>query len=295
MKAADSPKRQIKHSSLRGRLFVSFTIFVVIIFAAMWFFQIRLLGFFYHRERFKEINQVADRLSRNIGDEGFGELVDRYAVEADTCILVFEVRDRGMRLIANAEEAGNCVIHRLPTNDLMTRYYTNAQSGNGTYDELVELEYKNNEEQDEIIVPGSHKRSDSVSAVHARILEHNGQEFLLLVNCELTPMDATVRTLQVQFFWLAGILVITAVLSIVFLSRIISRPLLAVTEKARDLPKGTYEPDVSGDGYREIQELEEVLNYAAAEIGATDKLQKELIANISHDLRTPLTMIKGYS
>ena len=178
---------------------------------------------------------------------------------------------------------------------LQELYYENAKRNGGTYDQRIALEYNEEEDKEGIVVPGSHRQSDSVGVVHARILRDGDTEYLLLVNCELTPLDTTVRTLQVQFFWLATILVIAAVLCIVFLSRTISRPLVAVTEKARNLPKGTYEPDVSGNGYREVQELEEVLNYAAKEIGTTDQLQKELIANISHDLRTPLTMIKGYS
>ena len=37
------------------------------------------------------------------------------------------------------------------------------------------------------------------------------------------------------------------------------------------------------------------MNYAATELSKNDNLQKELISNISHDLRTPLTMIRGYS
>ena len=41
--------------------------------------------------------------------------------------------------------------------------------------------------------------------------------------------------------------------------------------------------------------LGRTLNYAAEELSKLDALQKELIANISHDLRTPLTMISGYS
>lgn len=287
-------KRPVKHSSLRMRLFVSFTIFVVIIFAAMWFFQIRMLGFFYQRERFQEINDVADALSNRIGDDDFNDYVDKQAMDVDTCIMVFEIREDGARLIANAEEAGDCLIHRMTLPDLLQRYYGNAKNGGGTYDERVELENKKGEEDEEIFLPGSHRKSDSVGAVHARILQNEGKEYLLLVNCELTPMGTTVRTLQVQFFWMACILIAAALLSITMLSRIISRPLIAITQKAKGLPKGNYEPDSSGGGYREVQELEQVLNYAAAEIGATDKLQKELIANISHDLRTPLTMIKGY-
>ena len=41
-------------------------------------------------------------------------------------------------------------------------------------------------------------------------------------------------------------------------------------------------------------ELSNTLTYAADEISKVDRLQKELLANISHDLRTPLTMIIGY-
>ncbi len=43
-----------------------------------------------------------------------------------------------------------------------------------------------------------------------------------------------------------------------------------------------------------MEELNNTLNYTKTELAATEKLQRELIANISHDLRTPLTMITGY-
>ena len=42
-------------------------------------------------------------------------------------------------------------------------------------------------------------------------------------------------------------------------------------------------------------QLSETLNRAAQELSSLDKMQKDLVANISHDLRTPLTMISGYS
>lgn len=49
------------------------------------------------------------------------------------------------------------------------------------------------------------------------------------------------------------------------------------------------------EGYQEIRELAETLNYAAHELAKVENLQRDLVANISHDLRTPLTMITGYS
>ena len=47
--------------------------------------------------------------------------------------------------------------------------------------------------------------------------------------------------------------------------------------------------------WHELDELANTLNYAKEELKQTDDLRKELLANVSHDLKTPLTMIKGYT
>jgi signal transduction histidine kinase len=78
------------------------------------------------------------------------------------------------------------------------------------------------------------------------------------------------------------------------LSKFITRPIVKINKAAQVLARGEYETEFSGSGYREICELSDTLNFAAAELAKNDNLQKELVANISHDLRTPLTMIKGY-
>lgn len=44
-----------------------------------------------------------------------------------------------------------------------------------------------------------------------------------------------------------------------------------------------------------MDDLVDTLNFTTKELAKTDKIKKELIANVSHDLRTPLTMIKAYS
>lgn len=68
-----------------------------------------------------------------------------------------------------------------------------------------------------------------------------------------------------------------------------------MSKEARLLATGNYNVNFSGKGYKESEELANSLNFAAGELSKLDSLQKELIANISHDLRTPLTMISGYA
>ena len=47
--------------------------------------------------------------------------------------------------------------------------------------------------------------------------------------------------------------------------------------------------------YAEINELADTLNYAKESVSKSGTLQRDLLANVSHDLKTPLTMIKAYA
>ncbi len=74
------------------------------------------------------------------------------------------------------------------------------------------------------------------------------------------------------------------------------KPITELTDKAHRLAKGDFSVDFHGSDYgMELVELADSLNYARDELSKTDRMQKELIANVSHDFKTPLTMIKGYA
>jgi signal transduction histidine kinase len=75
----------------------------------------------------------------------------------------------------------------------------------------------------------------------------------------------------------------------------ISRPLERMTAEAERLADVERTAVFKEEGYRETRRLANALNYAVAEIAKTERLQRELIANVSHDLRTPLTLITGYA
>ena len=106
--------------------------------------------------------------------------------------------------------------------------------------------------------------------------------YLIVLNASLQPLSSTVQILKTQFLWISTILLICAGIIVFYLYRHISAPLVKMNESAKQLAHGKYDVEFSGEGYRETRELADTLNYASYELSRLDRLQKELIANISH-------------
>ena len=103
--------------------------------------------------------------------------------------------------------------------------------------------------------------------------------------------DLRIRTVTMAFFVFT-----VAFAASIAISGYLTKPINELTEKARKLAHGDFEVDFQGAEYgTELTQLADSLNYAKDEISKADKLQKELIANVSHDFKTPLTMIKAYA
>ena len=113
------------------------------------------------------------------------------------------------------------------------------------------------------------------------------------VSAMLTPVDATVSTLKVQLALLTVLLIGISLLLAWLASRAISKSLIRLNLSAKAMAEGDYTVSFDEVDYGEIAQLSDTLNYAVTELAKTDDLRKELIANVSHDLRTPLTNING--
>lgn len=123
-----------------------------------------------------------------------------------------------------------------------------------------------------------------------------GEEHYLYVSSSFTPITELASNMR----WVSLITALFAVaLGFVvsgFVSMVITKPVSEVTEKAKALARGNYDARFGGESFcAEVSELSEALDYAGSEISKADKMQKELIANVSHDFKTPLTMIKAYA
>ena len=130
--------------------------------------------------------------------------------------------------------------------------------------------------------------------IYGLLSEADDEDILILVASRIVPLDVTVRTISDQYRLIAFIVVAATLILSLVISRYIIRPLKEIENEARQLPKGEYDDRKVRTANLETESLNATLASANQEIRKADTAKKELIGNVSHDLRTPLTMIVGY-
>lgn len=136
--------------------------------------------------------------------------------------------------------------------------------------------------------------AETITKVEDFVLE-DGREISLTFYALVTPVDATVSTLRMQLLLITGIMIVLTTLLAVIISRRIAQPIEKINGSAKKLAKGDYETEFDARGFLEIKELSDTLNIAAKELSKVEDLRRELMANISHDLRTPLAIMYSYA
>jgi len=80
-----------------------------------------------------------------------------------------------------------------------------------------------------------------------------------------------------------------------FVSRSITRPIVAMTAASEQIARGNYEHVIPAEGQDEVARLAGSFNRMAREVERSGQAQRDFLANVSHDLKTPLTSIQGFS
>jgi signal transduction histidine kinase len=98
------------------------------------------------------------------------------------------------------------------------------------------------------------------------------------------------------YIWPAvAIALIASILVGYLLARSIARPISRLATAATAIARGEYSHQVPVEGQGELALLSREFNDMAEEIGRSHQVQRDFIANVSHNLKTPLTSIQGFS
>lgn len=122
-----------------------------------------------------------------------------------------------------------------------------------------------------------------------------GETVTFVFYAMISPVNATISTIQAQLLYVTVIMIVLAVALAFVIAKTVARPIEQLNYSAKRLAAGDYDTPFSGQGYREIQELSDTLHHTAQELARAEALRRELLANISHDLRTPLALIYSHA
>jgi signal transduction histidine kinase len=112
----------------------------------------------------------------------------------------------------------------------------------------------------------------------------------------LTTTYLKFRDMMRVSVWIGGCAVMLIALSVAsWFTRRFSEPISGFASFADRIGHGDYGVQMSNNqGLREFAELSDSLNHMAHELRCRDEVEQELFSNLSHELRTPVTVIRGY-
>lgn len=275
-------QRKIGRSlGVRGQVLIGFGIFALVIVALLWVFQITLLNPFYRSIKIAEVKSVAQQLGSNLESDTLDELAGNLTATTATSILI-------------SDELGNQYVGYKLYPQQTSRLENLSRSDLRSIFEQVNLQ--GGTQMETYTSPFATRNGYSETILYAcTVHTARGNHRLILLESELTPVNSTVETLKVQLVCLTFVMLALGIVLAFVIAGKISRPISSINESAKELGRGNYQIRFEESGAKEVSELGHTLNYAAGELSKVDGLRRELLANVSHDLRTPLTMIKGYS
>ena len=257
----------MKKSNIQNQTLKCLIIFSSIILLIMWASQILFLTLFYERYQINNLNKVVFKLTKNTHtiDE-----IETIAYKNNICIEYLTDNDVYVFNGLN----NNCILN------------SKSKSVINIINNFIEKD--NNKEIIKINNPTNNAKSILYN------LKLNDNEYIIL-NTNLEDVDSTTSVLRNQLIYITLIVLLLSIIVSTIISKMLNKPIINITKEAKKLATGNRELNIPESKIKEIDDLRDSLIYASHEINKTDELRRDLLANVSHDLKTPLTMIKAYA
>ena len=261
----------MKKYSLNIAIWKYFLLFSIIILAFLWGFQVLFLNQYYKYGKINDVKKVASVITVYQNSRNFSSVVNSASLDRSVCV---EVTDGFLNTLYTSAYVGKGCFTGKEENLKYKFDFISNQKDASTY-ELINPQYNNE------------------TIVYAIKLTGGRYAF---INTSIDPIDSTISILRGQLIFVSIIVLLLSFIISYFISSYISSPIVKMSKTAKKLGQGEF--DVSFDSDTKILELDELsstLNYSKDELKKTEELRRDLMANVSHDLKTPLTMIKAYA
>ena len=268
--------------SLRSYVWMYFIFFTAFILILIWLFQYFFLERYYQSAKIRDITDAANQIIQAYGTDQ-QEVTNRsLAFDNSLCIVI-------------TDEMGNPIVME---NNMGAYSHLNKIINKGYGIGLFKMISQLKQSDDNYITKiaqNENFKSKEIFYCTSIYTDDSDKQAYLFIESSIEPIDSTVSIIREQLIYITIILFELAFIVTMYISKRLSKPIVDITNTAKKFGEGDYTVEFNGHGYCEIEELSTVLNSAKDEIQKVSELRKDLIANISHDLRTPLTMVKAYA
>ena len=259
-----------KNHNLNNTILIYFLLFSIIILILLWLFQFIFFNSFYRSKKINDVKEVATKLKKNKNSSNFANKINDLAFDKSVCI----------------EITGN-------NYDLL---YSSTYFGKGCFSGVertynYKSDFINNNYQEKTYELNNEKFNTS-TIVDALKLDDDTYAF---INTSLEPVDGIVTLIRKELIVITLLILLLSYIIAYYISKHISKPIKDISDSAKELAEGNFNTNFKESNIEEIDELSKTLNYTKNELSKTDELRRDLMANVSHDLKTPLTMIKAYA
>lgn len=295
---------------ISGKLMLFVILMSAILLALVWLLSVRLLEPMYNQRVLSDLNRAADTYSAIIRKYGTFESYDQNGnvmipsdmmteILANKDLLAgkcFEVAGTDCKALLHLHQlqSGLCLLHPDPLSLLGDRSdpqwnSTAAVNLRATTFVVGDMHF---------ILPNARilPSVDNSAGTRQMVVCRNiNNQYSLIISTDLERVGQAAEVISAQMPIIALVLLIVSIAGAYVFSRWFTKPISAISGAAREMAKGNYTVRVDSHTHDELGVLAEDFNTMAREVGRTSELQRDLIANVSHDLRTPLTLIKGYA
>ena len=251
-------------TSIRSKTLKYLVIYSIIVLIVTWASQIFFLKYSYEVYQIKSINKVVKTLTNK---SHTNEEIEKIAYENNICIMyIFNNDVYSFNTLNN-----NCILSNSSISKMINDFIISGKNK-----DIIKIKTNNNNK----------------SILYNLKLSNN--EFIIL-NTTLNDVNSTTSILTNQLIYIVIIIIILSIIVSIYLSKILNKHIINITNEAMKLPDNNKLMNIEKTNIKEINDLRDALYYARNEINKTEELMSDLLANVSHDLKTPLTMIKAYA
>lgn len=116
----------------------------------------------------------------------------------------------------------------------------------------------------------------------------------MLLHVDMSRTNASVRQVYMDVLLSALVAVILAFLAVSYITNRITRPIIEMNNAVKRFSAGEFDARVKVLGGDEVSQLGESFNEMADDINALEQSRRSFVANVSHELRSPLTSMRGF-